>query len=343
MYSFYVVIMIFNTKLEELFEGVCSKYCKYFRIHNGMEMVEMDDPLEIIKNDKKSKDQHAGDETNSEENSVKNNISDEEINQSREENMDRQTGNDEGYKYYAKEEKDEEISHVHGFEPSSPFHMPEPLLKRSLWFILLPLHLMFYLTMPDCRKKEWESWYALTFLVSIIWMAIISYVLVWTVSIIGETLSIPECIMGLTLLAAGSSVPDVVSSLVVAKHGMGDMALANCIGSNIFDILCLGLPWFLATTVVHPHSVVSIQSGRIIYTALCLFGTVFVTLAVIHLNKWTLDKRLGCILLIVYFVFLTVAVVLEALPGGPGGRGQEDKLVPHHLGHASPSKRTGAH
>lgn len=312
MYCFYILIMVFNSRLEKVFENCCGKY---FSIHKGVEMLEMEDPLELIKgnesqeNIEKNRESFSKDRENKYMPNSKDDVSEE-------------TG-----------EGAEEVSHPHGFEPSSPFNIPDTLAKKGLWFILLPLHVLFYVTMPDCRKKKWEAWYPATFFLSIIWMAAISYVLVWTVSIIGETLSIPECIMGLTLLAAGSSVPDVISSLVVAKHGMGDMALANCVGSNIFDILCLGLPWFLATTLVHPHSVVLIQSGHIVYTALCLFGTVFVTLLVIHLNKWQLDKRMGCVLLVVYFIFLTVAVLLEALPGGPGGHGGEPKLIPHHPGH----------
>ncbi|XP_031554173.1 sodium/potassium/calcium exchanger 3-like [Actinia tenebrosa] len=334
LYSSYVVIMVFNTRLEKLFEKMCGSYCKYFRIHKGMEMVEMEDPRDFMNCNETPKDQDA---TENIENNVEDKILEEK--ESQEHETEKRSKHEEEPKSNFEEES-EGTSHVHGFKPSSPFHMPEPLLKRSLWFILLPLHAIFYVTMPDCRKKEWESWYPVTFFLSIVWMAMISYVLVWTVSIIGETLSIPECIMGLTLLAAGSSVPDVVSSLVVAKHGMGDMALANCIGSNIFDILCLGLPWFLATTVVHPHSVVLIQSGHIIYTALCLFGTVFITLIAIHLNKWNLDKRLGCVLLFVYLLSLSVAVLLEALPGGPGGHGHEAKLIPHHPGHV-PRKGLG--
>ena len=54
--------------------------------------------------------------------------------------------------------------------------------------------------------------------------------------------------MGLTVLAAGTSVPDLLSSVIVARRGNGDMAISSSIGSNIFDILVgLPLPWFLYT------------------------------------------------------------------------------------------------
>lgn len=52
--------------------------------------------------------------------------------------------------------------------------------------------------------------------------------------------------MGLTFLAAGTSVPEAVSSVIVTKQGHGAMGISNSIGSNTFDILlCLGLPWFI--------------------------------------------------------------------------------------------------
>ena len=53
-------------------------------------------------------------------------------------------------------------------------------------------------------------------------------------------------IMGLTFLAAGTSVPDLLTSVIVARMGEGDMAVSSSIGSNIFDI-CFGLPvpWLL--------------------------------------------------------------------------------------------------
>ena len=56
----------------------------------------------------------------------------------------------------------------------------------------------------------------------------------------------PFTLMGLTIVAAGTSVPDAISSVVVAKSGEGDMAVSNAIGSNVFDILLgLGLPFLL--------------------------------------------------------------------------------------------------
>ncbi len=53
---------------------------------------------------------------------------------------------------------------------------------------------------------------------------------------VGETIGITEEIMGLTILAAGTSIPDLITSVIVARKGLGDMAVSSSVGSNIFDI-----------------------------------------------------------------------------------------------------------
>merc|ERR1711907_626745 len=68
---------------------------------------------------------------------------------------------------------------------------------------------------------------------------------VWWAEVIGVTFGIPDTVMGLTFLAAGTSIPDLSSSVIVARQGMGDMAVSSSVGSNIFDILMgLPIPWF---------------------------------------------------------------------------------------------------
>ena len=68
--------------------------------------------------------------------------------------------------------------------------------------------------------------------------------------VVGNTIGVPSDIMGLTILAAGTSVPDLLSSVIVARRGQGDMAVSSSVGSNIFDILVgLPIPWILYSAV----------------------------------------------------------------------------------------------
>lgn len=58
--------------------------------------------------------------------------------------------------------------------------------------------------------------------------------------------------MGVVVLAVGTSIPDAMGSMIVARQGEADMAIANAVGSNVFDILLgLGLPWFLASVAIN--------------------------------------------------------------------------------------------
>lgn len=66
-----------------------------------------------------------------------------------------------------------------------------------------------------------------TFFLSVAWIAIFSYVMVWMVAYIGHTLHIPDTIMGITFLAAGTSVPDAIASLLVAREGNNDKIVDN--------------------------------------------------------------------------------------------------------------------
>uniref|UniRef100_A0AAY5EW57 Sodium/calcium exchanger membrane region domain-containing protein n=1 Tax=Electrophorus electricus TaxID=8005 RepID=A0AAY5EW57_ELEEL len=127
------------------------------------------------------------------------------------------------------------------------------------WVVSWPLGVLLYYTVPNCVLPRWHRWFMVTFITSTLWIAIFSYLMVWMVTIISYTLDIPDYIMGITFLAAGTSVPDCMASLIVARQGMGDMAVSNSIGSNIFDILLgLGFPWVLRTLVVDHGSAVSL-------------------------------------------------------------------------------------
>ncbi|MXQ91617.1 hypothetical protein E5288_WYG001731 [Bos mutus] len=185
-------------------------------------------------------------------------------------------------------------------------------LETVKWAFTWPLSFVLYFTVPNCNKPRWEKWFMVTFASSTLWIAAFSYMMVWMVTIIGYTLGIPDVIMGITFLAAGTSVPDCMASLIVARQGMGDMAVSNSIGSNVFDILIgLGLPWALQTLAVDYGSYIRLNSRGLIYSVGLLLASVFVTVFGVHLNKWQLDRKLGCGCLFLYGVFLCFSIMTE--------------------------------
>lgn len=113
------------------------------------------------------------------------------------------------------------------------------------YVFLLPIVAPLALTIPDVRRPRVPGKLCyLAFILSIVWIGICSYFMVGWAETVGTTVGIPSFLMGLTFLAAGTSVPDLLSSVIVARMGEGDMAVSSSIGSNIFDILVgLPLPW----------------------------------------------------------------------------------------------------
>uniref|UniRef100_A0A8C4HMF2 Solute carrier family 24 member 3 n=1 Tax=Dicentrarchus labrax TaxID=13489 RepID=A0A8C4HMF2_DICLA len=192
--------------------------------------------------------------------------------------------------------------------PLVPFKIPGTLKWLTMW----PLSLLLFFTVPNCAKRRWERWFMVSFFTATIWIAGLSYIMVWMVTVIGFTLGIPDVIMGITFLAAGTSVPDCMASVIVARQGLGDMAISNSIGSNVFDILVgLGLPWALQTLCIDYGSIIYLNSRGLIFSVGLLLASVFFTVLGVHLNKWILDWRLGLACIILYAIFLCFSILIE--------------------------------
>ncbi|OWK09209.1 SLC24A1 [Cervus elaphus hippelaphus] len=138
-----------------------------------------------------------------------------------------------------------------------------------------------------------------------------SYLMVWWAHQVGETIGISEEIMGLTILAAGTSIPDLITSVIVARKGLGDMAVSSSVGSNIFDITVgLPLPWMLFS-LINGLQPVAVSSNGLFCAIVLLFLMLLFVISSIALCKWRMNKILGFTMFLLYFVFLIISVMLE--------------------------------
>ncbi|NXD90036.1 NCKX1 protein, partial [Chaetorhynchus papuensis] len=210
-------------------------------------------------------------------------------------------------------QEDSDGDSTEGDENDEPLSLewPESRKKQAIYLFLFPIVFPLWSTLPDVRNPESKKFFVITFFGSILWIAAFSYLMVWWAHQVGETVGISEEIMGLTILAAGTSIPDLITSVIVARKGLGDMAVSSSVGSNIFDITVgLPVPWFLFS-IFNGLSPVAVSSNGLFCAIVLLFLMLLFVIISISLCKWKMNKLLGLTMFALYFVFLIISVMLE--------------------------------
>lgn len=113
-----------------------------------------------------------------------------------------------------------------------------------------------------------------------------------------------ETLVGLTIVAVGTSLPELVTSVVAAKKGEVDMALGNAIGSNVFNILMvLGV-----AAIISPIDF-------IMNNAVDILAVVVATVAcwLVVAKKKQMNRTMGIIMVVSYFAYM-VYVVMRDMP-----------------------------
>merc|ERR1719356_1475957 len=153
----------------------------------------------------------------------------------------------------------------------------DSVVGKVMWGLSLPLMVPMWCTIPDPQDKERQKYYPIAFLMSIIWIAIFSY---------------------------------LITSVLVAKEGKGDMAVSSSIGSNLFDVTVgLPLPWLLYTIIFgRDMEVNSVGIG-------CSIGMLFIMLLLVFISiivfKWEMTKPMGGVMMVLYLVFVIISLGLS--------------------------------
>jgi len=191
---------------------------------------------------------------------------------------------------------------------------PTTVSGKILYVITFPILMMLKYTLPNCSTEEGKKWGMCGFFGSILWIGIFSYFMVWWAAVVGAVAGIDAEVMGLTILAAGTSVPDLISSVIVAQQGKGDMAISSSIGSNIFDILFgLPFPWlcyciFFGITEKN-FKANEVQADDLITDVLILLAMVLYVILSVMAAGWTMSKMLGMSYFFMYAVFITQKLI----------------------------------
>ena len=114
---------------------------------------------------------------------------------------------------------------------------------------------------------------------------------------LARSLGVSESVIAITLVAGGTSLPELASSIVSLAKGKADMALGNVLGSNIFNILCiLGV-----ASLINPLSMGNITPFDLVVV---LTSAVLVFVSAFTFRRHKLDRVEGCIFVALYIAYI---------------------------------------
>ena len=169
----------------------------------------------------------------------------------------------------------------------------------------------------DTSWRNRRSTVILAAISSIVWIGVLTWIIVAIAEKAANCIGVDATLTGVSVLAIGSSLPDLFSSLIVAREGKGGMAVANALGSNIFDILiCLGVPF--SVKALSLPSVLAVALGpkstrsEFLVLALLALLQILVFIAFIFLSRDArrqttgLQGSHGIIMIVSYVLFLVL-------------------------------------
>lgn len=135
-------------------------------------------------------------------------------------------------------------------------------------------------------------------------------ILIPAVTIVARRLNVPESIIAATLVAFGTSLPELVTAVQAARKGHGDLAVGNIIGADILNALFVAG----AAAAVTPAGLTVAQSFFWPAFPAMLFVLVVFRIG-IYVCRTQLTRKFGFVLLAAYFAYLGVSIAVGVNPG----------------------------
>lgn len=149
--------------------------------------------------------------------------------------------------------------------------------------------------------KEMPVWRSVAFFVlGLACLIVGSNLFVDGATAVASLLGVSEAVIGLTVVAGGTSLPELATSVVAARKGQCAIAMGNVIGSNVFNILMiLGI-----TGMIHPMSIIGITRLDFIVMQLSI-----ILLWIFSFTKYTVARWEGGLLIALFLAYMTWLVM----------------------------------
>lgn len=153
----------------------------------------------------------------------------------------------------------------------------------------------------EAEKRNIQKYFSKAF-IGIIGIVVCAYFIVESASVLAINAGVPPVIVGATVVAFGTSIPELATSLDSVRKGFLDLAVGNVIGSCFLNItLILGLTFLLAPFNVNMSA----------FSDLILFSLIANTMLWYMVQNTNVSRREGLILLGVYSIFLAISFSLS--------------------------------
>ncbi|KAJ1417103.1 Sodium/calcium exchanger membrane region [Sesbania bispinosa] len=195
--------------------------------------------------------------------------------------------------------------------PNTHFPLWSVVLMTS--FSLAFLHLVIEKEPP---KTEHLPVVVVAFVMSVFWISTTAGELVNCLEALGTLLKLPQALLGLTVLAWGNSVGDLVADVAVAKAGHPAMAMAGCFAGPMFNMLVgLGTALVIQTTNVYPRAYQLNFHVGIVIAFVFLLLSLMGSLLVITWCRFRVPRFWGFCLVGLYIAFMAASLLIAMFSG----------------------------
>ncbi|CAH8383911.1 unnamed protein product [Eruca vesicaria subsp. sativa] len=190
-----------------------------------------------------------------------------------------------------------------------------PNTHLPLWLVVLfmtsSLAFLHFTIEKQPPKTEQMPVIVVAFIMSVFWISTIAGELLNCLAALGTLLELPPALLGLTVLAWGNSVGDLVADVAVAKAGRPAMAMAGCFAGPMFNMLVgLGTALVMQTANVYPNAYQLGFHVGIVIAFVFLLLSLMGSLLVITWSRFRVPRFWGVCLVGLYVVFTFVSLLI---------------------------------
>lgn len=189
-----------------------------------------------------------------------------------------------------------------------------------LWVVVLfsssSIALLHYILEREPPQTEQIPVVVVAFIMSVFWISTAAGELLNCLAAIGVLLKLPSAILGLTVLAWGNSMGDLVADVAVAKAGQPAMAMAGCFAGPMFNMLIgLGTALVIQTANIYPEAYKLQFHLGIVVAFVFLLLSLMGSLLLVTWSRFRVPRFWGFCLVALYAVFMAISLLIAKLSG----------------------------